>query len=202
MGGVHAEATAEGLQSLIYSCFTATCVSLGAKRQAVAAYALAGRLFVFSQTWPLLRPQLDFLLGQTQKYSTMLAERLKGEGPTAIAAATATEGPSSSWQPSASQELNAGPSAEANQSGVRQRPRRAACRASPAPPSSAAVSGTAGGLRYCSLCNTAAVQQATAVPHQLTYSHLGRGCPPYLSSSHTHGPCRWRGLGRVPQRRR
>lgn len=99
-------------------------------------------------TPPLPRLQLDFLLGQTQKYSTMLAERLKGEGPTAIAAeaAAAAAGEPSSSQLPASWEPSAGPGGEAQQGGVRQRPRRAARGTSPALPASAAVSGTAGAL--------------------------------------------------------
>jgi E1A-binding protein p400 len=112
------------------------------KAQRVVLYKV--RTEVEARKKEVMDKQLDFLLGQTQKYSTMLAERLKGEGPTAIeaAAAAALEGPSSSRQPSVSLEPSAGPSREAQQRGARQRPRRAARGASPA---SAAVSGTAEG---------------------------------------------------------
>lgn len=96
--------------------------------------------------------QLDFLLGQTQKYSTMLAERLKGEG--AGAAAGDLDGGAVSQQPgasapSASQQqpgpagLSRATSSEARGSLAARRPRRPVRDASPAMPASAAVSGTA-----------------------------------------------------------
>ncbi|KAI7839523.1 hypothetical protein COHA_006706, partial [Chlorella ohadii] len=115
------------------------------KAQRVVLYKV--RTEVEARKKEVMDKQLDFLLGQTQKYSTMLAERLKGEGPTAIAAeaAAAAAGEPSSSQTPASWEPSAGPGGEAQQGGVRQRPRRAARGTSPALPASAAVSGTAEG---------------------------------------------------------
>lgn len=84
--------------------------------------------------------QLEFLLGQTQKYSTMLAERLKGEE----AAAAATAVPGGSRPPSRALSVGVGEEGEGGEAEAPKRVRRAARAASPSITASAAVSGTAG----------------------------------------------------------
>lgn len=98
------------------------------------------------QPHPANPPQLDFLLGQTQKYSTMLAERLKGEEAAKAAAALAAVGS----QPLSAAPSLAAPSPSGGEGGeevATLRPRRSHPAVSPVPLPSAAVSGTAGGLR-------------------------------------------------------
>ncbi|KAL4459188.1 hypothetical protein ABPG75_014053 [Micractinium tetrahymenae] len=125
------------------------------KAQRVVLYKVKSQ--VEAKKKEVMDRQLDFLLGQTQKYSTMLAERLKGEQEAAAAAAAATaargggsSGPDVKPEPSSSAggeeegEQEEGAAEAAAAPPPRRQQRRAALRgASPALPASAAVSGTA-----------------------------------------------------------